>query len=540
RVGRWLDAKEKAAEDLVPAYNNDVDDMFDIGCNANISRYGPLRMRSMQRRSKKKPGFDFGDMVAVAANFHSTPDSVGGVKNSQNQLTSEKRHNSFPPPGIVSEGLHNVLLEKSNLSNISKSKNEYNDETSSTDDFSEDENQIEIKQDFLLLANDSHKDFDEVALAGNPIDLMQRINSLKTREKVKEVLDEVEDYILKSQNTKKVASLPKKDVDQLLNMSMNSIRDTELAARGTPSPTTPKFDKSRANSVFHSRSRKNSVFQNFLSQSNLTKITAATTEDVDAVYYPWTKEGNDAQDLNNLLDFADELQQSKQPLALKQVSRYDIDTVFLVGSQDNIDFHEPKAKSISIGKFSYVPLNKAVNEQAGFENQKNDEATGIKDSVPNSRNNIHSNITPLVSKTVNFMLPESRHGISTTRSESSISAMISLNNNAIKRRDIDFFFDMADSHAKMSRKSKGVDIAGDSTRDFSEIFDLADIVLEQEINGKKYVKRGKGKDSSRFKLFRAVSDQSVFLEHSGIAFELSKNASFVREVVVPNGDVDQF
>ncbi|KAI9350109.1 hypothetical protein BDR26DRAFT_915078 [Obelidium mucronatum] len=579
-IERWLIAKEKAADVHVAEGNYDVDNMIEIG-------------DQIIRRRKK--GFDVADMMGVGTLHGEQDETTGSLYNTQDQngasrarilggaspsghglATPLKRTSSFPPPGFLSKDLSPT--SRHNRSKMTIHMVPLHGDGNGGDGTDEDES-----AGYLLLAMGSTKDIDQLMDSEPAAEAVIRgLDTDKQRERVKDVLQDVQEHITNAAHVKRMSIHPKVDVDQLI---MNG-EEHELAdLDGAKSPKSPKTLISRANSIFRSTKSLHK-----LSQQNLTKpkMASATTEDVDemnAVYYPWTVEGDAAKDLTTLLEFADKLQRDRQllhePVPIHQVSRHDIDTVVLVGSQENLAPLPEVSKSMLAPPFN-TP-NQEVQAKLGGS------SSGIKKQVPTTTEaaaaaaaaasksaasiaGIHKS-APQIHKTVDFILPEKSGGALLSLSEASIPTSItSTNNNPKQKRDIDFFFNMADEKIAAIKKASDVDDTQHKKRDFTELVNMADSVLE--LNEKQVLKGGggrsksitvmgpsmnrlsvrlstarptvgSGRESSSIReitnrsVMRAFSDNNVYvLDREKIAFEPSKNAAYVKEVDVHAIDVD--
>ncbi|KAJ3018375.1 UNVERIFIED_CONTAM: hypothetical protein HDU68_011194 [Siphonaria sp. JEL0065] len=552
-IERWLIAKEKAADVHVEEGNYDVDNMMEIGD---------------QFARRKKKGFDVGDMMGVGSD---TGDGGGNGENlatsrigilggSTSVFTMGKRRSSFPPPGLVSKDLTNLLTHRQhNHSKMTIHMVPVHGGASGVIGPEDDDDE----RPGYLVAADSTRDIDELMDSDPAAEAVIRgIDNERQRERVKEVLQDVQDHISHPIVVKRQSIHPKVDVDQMISKG-----EYEAVAEEAKSPRTLK---SRANSIFKSTK---SLHKQSTPNLNKPKISSATTEDVDemnAVYYPWTTEGTAAKDLSTLLEFVDKLQKDRQllhePVPVKQVSRQDIDTVVLVGSQENLAIPPGLARSIPSHKASGASAPTNTPNAENIENLRNFAKSGA--TIPS----IHKS-APQIHKMVDFILPE-KSGPLFSYSDASIPTSLASTNSGHpkQKRDIDFFFGMADE-APVKKHDVVVDDKN-KKRDFTEIVNMADSVLElnekgararerkgrsksitvmtptlQRLSVRLSVGRPSGNESGREStsireianrsVVRAFSDNSVYvLDRERITFEPSKNAAFVKDITVPVMDVD--
>ncbi|KAJ3347877.1 hypothetical protein HDU83_001703 [Entophlyctis luteolus] len=512
-IERWLNAKEQAALGPSPQSNYDVDQMVQLG-------------QTMQPHEKKK-GFDFADMVQVAHersrrrsgsqfdDHHSLVPLAGG---STDLL---QRRNSFPPHPAA---LRNFAAPSSALRGLNADQLAFGDPSRTERNRSSGD----IHADFLLMPATAHNDFDDITKNADPTSLIMLIDSAKKREKVKEVLEDIEDYIAK-RPVKRQSLCPKVDVDQLLDISKGE--HDELSDDGIKSPKSPRSPffqrspvsgKSRANSIF-SKSRRGSFLQALLptfSQVSLVKINPAATEDIDeqnAVYYPWTVEGANAEDISKLLEVPAEFkQQNTKYSSAESVSRHDFDTIVLVGSDEKLNLQPSMSISVS-------NLNKSSTRETPI-------------SCPSPiRYSIGTPVyrsAPIINKTVNFAVPEER----SVRSSSCDADISSLSQGPVKL-DIDHLFNMANSEPvqKLTEINNG-------PRDFTELVNLAETAQINAVGGTSVAKSLSARASVAMwheRGLKVLSEGSVVENQlDRVGFVLSDNAEVVSNVAVPNGDVD--
>ncbi|KAJ3236364.1 hypothetical protein HDU81_010856 [Chytriomyces hyalinus] len=546
---RWILLKEQTKVNT-PAEGFDVDEMLGIG----VALF-PQRTR----------GFDVDAMLSAA-------DDLAGMTEPFNDI---KRRSSFPPPGYKATALTaltmNHSLRKKNEELRTKSRMSLHRLA-----IRRGESEELFPQEFLL-PSDTTKDIDDMLLSAPAEDLMKTIDSAKTREKVKEVLQDVEDYISnasKKQNAQSNAFV-KVDVDQLVEIS-------------TPQPTDDL--KAKTNSIFpmKGRSRKGSLFAAFapnpqVSQSNLTqrpKITSGATtaivDEINAVYYPWTAEGANANDVNDLFDFGDKVHMERNfvsTMPVKSIPRQDIDTVVLAGSRDDISEHAFGGSRAAVQQSVFY---RAVNPRMLEDEVLAEETSGLMKTTSKS---LHQS-APQIHK-VEFILPERSHeAFHPSKSNASLSG-----GNVIKR-DIDFLFDMANKEPLVKVVTDVTDRA--EQRDFNELLDMADSILNMNdqaarsrdphrhsisfinirasmtnrasVTGRPSVGRrisvaprgsmknntisrpGSGGGSLRDivdnSIFKAFSESSIAGLNGVVKFEMSKHAALVKDVGVKLTDFD--
>ncbi|KAJ3062995.1 hypothetical protein HDU98_001130 [Podochytrium sp. JEL0797] len=209
---RWFVARQEAVDVFAPQ-DYDVDKVLSIGNPGTRGRIKPkgfdIDMLSTELAQDGEE--ERGSKTAPTT----TPITAGQSPVPQKKL--RKRRSSFPPHlhDAAAEAALLVLLKKKGANII----------------LDESEDDEEQEQNFLLLGGRSTKDIDEI-MDSEPAEreVMERINSVKTREKVKEVLHDVDDHIKNPATPRKQVLHPKVDVDQLiLNGSSGAINAASAA-----------------------------------------------------------------------------------------------------------------------------------------------------------------------------------------------------------------------------------------------------------------------------------------------------------------------
>ncbi|ORY36380.1 hypothetical protein BCR33DRAFT_483488 [Rhizoclosmatium globosum] len=559
---------------------------------------------------ERKKGFDVTDMLLDVDPSCDGPDSNGAFNTApatspfvdpKSGFLRAKRRSSFPPLGFGSgggggnpgntstAGGHNRLDKSGNPATPSSYYTQsragglpihhhfLQHRFGDTDNDSDTDG-----KDYILLDLETKTDIDEL-MDSEPMreDVMNRLETAKQKEKMKEVLNDVDDYIAQPHVVKRQSLHPKRDVDQLISSGEH---EQVSAVDATKSP---KSLLSRAGSIFQNRSRKNSLFST--SQGNLLrpKISGAQTEDIDdmnAVYYPWTAEGLAAKDLSSLLELAEKLKNSKLHHS-KDIERVinndDIDNVVLVGSQENIHSNKTTSPKSPTSYLHFPHTN--TPDAPFFKDTTNTSAAALLNN--NSVNNNKSATTmslhqsaPQIHKVVNFVLPE-RSLISF--SDASIPSSLRQQSSSgcsgtphpqhhhqhATKRDIDFYLNMANPETVQK-----VDLT-EKKLDFSEIVDMAERVLrksdakmppqQQQQRSKSFAamsstlqRLNSGRTSVAGRsggvagdvsirefvekgVKRAMSESSVCMDSlPRIKFEPGRNAEIVKEVRVKAVDVD--
>ncbi|KAJ3083487.1 hypothetical protein HDU99_009189 [Rhizoclosmatium hyalinum] len=527
---------------------------------------------------ERKKGFDVTDMLLDVDSSYDGPHSNGAFNiapatspfaDSKSGFLRTKRRSSFPPLGFGSgggnpgntstAGGHNRLDKSGNPATPSSYYTQsragglpiphhFQHRFGDTNNDSDTDG-----KDYILLDLETKTDIDEL-MDSEPMreDVMNRLETAKQKEKMKEVLNDVDDYIAQPHVVKRQSLHPKRDVDQLISSGEHE----QVSAGNLLRP----------------------------------KISGAQTEDIDdmnAVYYPWTAEGLAAKDLSSLLELAEKLKNSKLHHS-KDIERVinndDIDNVVLVGSQENI--HSNKTTSPK-SPTSYLHFPHANTPDAPFfKDTTNTSAAALLNN--NSVNNNKSATTmslhqsaPQIHKVVKFVLPE-RSLISF--SDASIPSSLRQQSSSgcsgtshppqqhhhhqhATKRDIDFYLNMANPETVQK-----VDLT-EKKLDFSEIVDMAERVLrksdakmpppQQQQRSKSFAamsstlqRLNSGRTSVAGRsggvagdvsirefvekgVKRAMSESSVCMDSlPRIKFEPGRNAEIVKEVRVKAVDVD--